>query len=309
MTRLGLALGSGGARGLAHVGVLSVLESAGLAPACIAGTSMGAIIGALYAECADSRMLGERLLAYTGNPEFLACWEPFIERDALSNRRSFFSELRRSIVRGVLTFKTLSTPAQRSAETLMVPLRRLYRAENIEDLRLPFACVAVDLLGGEPHVFSRGSLVTAIYASSAMPGVFPPLAWEDKLLVDGGGPYRVPVGVCSDLGADFILAVDIPSFWPEKDEFKTGVDVLMRSDAIARNRLNRLTLEMADLVVTPAVAGFHWADFGAAEKICEAGASAMTAALPALERILHERESAAARFKRSLRQLFSRNER
>ncbi len=304
-TRIGLALGSGGARGLAHVGVMAVLEEAGLAPACIAGTSMGSMIGALYAECTNAEEVARRLWAYTADAKFKASWEPFVEDDELEGERSLFSELRRSLQRKILTFKTFSSPSQQSAEALFEPLRRLFTVENIEDLELPFACVAVDLFSGEPRIFDHGYLISAIYASSAIPGVFPPLPYGGQLLVDGGGPYRVPVGVARRLGAEFVLAIDIPSFMPKKEQFKTGLDVLMRSDAVARMRLNRMILKEADFVVRPEVDQFHWANFGAADRIRAAGEEAMRAALPALRETLARRRSLRTRLGEGLRRWVS----
>ena len=265
---------------------------------------MGAIVGALYAEQMDASVVADKLWAYTKDPEFKACWEPFIEDTAMTEERGFFSEFRRSLQKKILTFKTFSSPSQQSAETLFEPLRKLFSTESIEELKLPFACVAVDLRGGEPRVFKRGYLVSAIYASGAIPGVFPPLPLGGELLIDGGGPYRVPVRVCHELGAEFVIAVDIPSFSPNKDEFKTGLDVLMRSDAIARNRLNQMILREADLVIRPDVGQFHWANFGAADEIRATGVEAMRAALPELRKALRARRSLSGRIGRTLRRAF-----
>ncbi len=299
MIKLGLALGSGGARGLAHEGILAVLEEEGLRPHCISGTSMGAIIGALYCEVGDIAEVARRLAIYTEDAEFKSCWEPFVEDDEMETRGRL-TEFRRAIQRRILSFKTFTTPAQQRAEQLLEPLRRLFETESIEDLQLPFACVAMDLISGEPRVFDRGFLVSAIYASGAIPGVFPPLPLGGQLLIDGGGPYRVPVSLARGLGAEFVLAIDIPTFAPARDEFKTGLDVMMRSDTIARQRLNHIVLKEADLVVTPEVGDFHWANFGAADKIREAGAESMRAALPELRAGLARHESLSFRIKRRI---------
>jgi NTE family protein len=305
--QLGIALGSGGARGLAHVGVLAVLEEAGLRPDVIAGTSMGSIVGALFAETPDPEIVAEKLWAYAADPEFKGSWEPFIEDDLNLENRGFLGSIWRSVQRRYLTYKTFSAPSQQSAERLMEPLQRLFSATSIEELKLPFAAMAVDLRGGEARVFDSGPLVDAIYASSAIPGVFPPLDLDGQLLIDGGGPFRVPVGLCRRLGADFVLAVDIPSFAPEEKDYKTGLEVLMRSDAVARNRLNKIVLEQADFVVKPQVSEFHWANFGAANPIREAGEQAMRDALPELRRRLKEREGLLHRFGSSIRRLFDRS--
>lgn len=294
MMKLGLALGAGGARGLAHLGVLQVLEEGGLAPERVAGTSMGAIIGALYAELLDTTEVIRRIELYTSDPHFRESWGAFAEDQELQDR-NFFQELRRSIQKRILTLRGFTSPSMQGAQSLLKPLQQVFRTQRIEDLQLPFAAVAVDLLSGEPRVFRRGDLVPAIYASSAIPAVFPPLPLEGQLLTDGGGPYRVPVGVCRELGADFVLAIDIPSFSAEGGDFRTALEVFLRSDQITRNRLNELVLREADFVVHPSVEAFHWANFGAAERIRAAGADAMREALPELRRKLRSRGTLAGR--------------
>ncbi|MCK4306113.1 MAG: patatin-like phospholipase family protein [Candidatus Eisenbacteria sp.] len=301
--RLGLAMGGGGARGLAHVGILTVLEEEGIYPTCIAGTSMGAIVGALYAESLDAKQVAAKVRIYADDPSFRASWEPFVRDEMLPENLGFFGGLRRSIQRKILSFKTFTSPAMQNAEGLLEPLQRLFSSTDIEDLHLPFAAVAVDLLSGKPHIFRTGNLVSAIYASSAVPAVFPPLLMENELLIDGGGPYRVPVNICRSLGADLVLGLDIPSFSPEKDEYKTGMDVLTRTDEITRDRLNRLVLREADIVVRPDVSCFHWANFGAVDPICTAGQEAMRAAIPELRRLLKERQAIRHRLRSWLRRL------
>ncbi|MCP4547254.1 MAG: patatin [bacterium] len=303
MTRLGLALGAGGARGLAHIGVLTVLEQADLIPTCISGTSMGAIVGALYAENLNASDVAGKIWTYTSDPKFKSSWAPFIEGDDLDQERNFVQELRRNIQKRILTFKTFTSPAHQKTEVLMEPLEALFQANSIEELKIAFAAVAVDLWSGAPHIFTAGDITQAIYASSAIPAVFPPLHLGDKLLSDGGGPYRVPVKVCRELGADFVLAVDIPSFTLDREEFKSGIDIVMRSDTIARHRLNRMVLREADFVVRPDVENFHWANFAAADRIREAGEAAMRSALPALQECIKERNSIRYRFQSKLRNL------
>ncbi|MBD3161548.1 MAG: hypothetical protein GF346_04935 [Candidatus Eisenbacteria bacterium] len=304
--RLGLALGSGGARGLAHVGVLSVLEREGLEPACITGTSMGAIAGALYADRRDAEEVAALVRSYTVDPRFQSIWEPFLEEIETTEPGGFFQDLRRAIHRRILTFRAFTSPSQTGSDHLLEPLGRLYTVRRIEELKLPFAAIAVDLRSGEPRVFTRGDLVEAVYASSAIPGIFPPLAAGSDLLIDGGGPYRVPVGFCRDLGADLVVAVDIPSFASEREEYERGVDIMMRMYEIAMDRLNGLVLRDADLVVRPAVERFHWAHFREFDAIREAGEAAMRDALPELRRLLRERTRVGARLRRTIGRLVGR---
>lgn len=304
--RLGLALGSGGARGLAHVGVLAVLEKEGFKPACIAGTSMGAIAGALYADRLDAEEVASRIRAYTEDSRFISIWEPFLDEVDPAETRGFFRDLRRSIHRRILTFRAFTSPSQTSADHLLDPLGRLYAARRIEELKIPFAAVAVDLRTGEPRIFTSGDLVEAVYASSAIPGIFPPLAAGADLLIDGGGPYRVPVGICRELGADLVIAVDLPSFSSDREEYERGVDIMARMYEIAMDRLNLLVLREADLVVRPDVDRFHWARFGEFDSIREAGETAMREALPELRRLVRERTGLGSRLRRTFGRLVGR---
>ncbi len=309
MIRLGLALGSGGARGLAHIGALAVLEEAGVRPACVAGTSMGAIIGALYADSLSAESVDRKIREYIEDPKLKASLKPFQEDDPGEKDRNLILELGHAIQRRVLKFRTFTSPALQDAAVLRAPLRRFFDTDRVEDLRLPFACVAVDLITGEPCIFRSGELVDAVYASSAIPGVFPPLATNEALLVDGGGPYRVPVSVCRELGADFVLALDLPSRTHTRDDYRTGIEILMRADQIARDRLNRLVLRDADLVVTPDVGDFHWANFWAVDDLVQAGEDAMRAALPELMRRMKAKRGLAAVMGRGLRRAFGRSPR
>ncbi|MDP6419288.1 MAG: patatin-like phospholipase family protein [Candidatus Krumholzibacteria bacterium] len=304
--KIGLALGSGGARGLAHLGVLEALEEAGLRPHCIAGTSMGAIIGALYAEHGSVEIIAERLKTYYDNPDFQASWEPFIDDEERVPEGGIFQELRRSLQKKILTFRTFTSPSQQKSVQLLDPLRTLFGSRRVEELGIPFAAVAIDLLSGEPEVFNHGPLVEAVYASSAIPGVFPPMEWQGKRLIDGGGSYRVPIGECRNLGANFVIAIDIPSFSKDPSEFERGLEILMRSDAIARNRLNRFVLKEADFVITPEVGRFHWANFLAETAIRNEGLLATRSSIAELQAALKSANRPSLRLRRKLRSWFSR---
>lgn len=300
--RIGLALGSGGARGLAHAGVLAALHEAGLAPDVIAGTSMGAIVGAVYSENPDPDRAWDRLSAFAHDPEFLSTWEPYIAKGSGNeDNGGRLHGMLDSLKKKMIAIKTATRPSLVEAEALRRPLEALLDARRFRDLAVPFAAVAVDLRTGDRIVYREGSLLDGVYASSAIPAVFPPLQSGGRIICDGGAPFRVPVDVCREMGADLVVAVDIPAFRNEKAEFRTGIDLILRSDTIARLRLNRFVLRQADLVISPEVGAFHWADFREAESCREAGHRAAAAAVPELRRMLAERGRPLARLKRWLR--------
>lgn len=298
-TKIGLALGSGGARGLAHAGVLAALEEAGLKPDFIAGTSMGAIVGSVYAERPDSVRAWERLSAFACDPDFLATWEPYIAKGSGDEENGGrLHGMLDSLKKKLIAIKTATRPSLVEAEALRRPLAATLKSRSFEELEIPFAAVAVDLLSGERVVFREGNLLDGVYASSAIPAVFPPLQTGGRLICDGGAPFRVPVETCREMGADFVIAVDIPAFKNDKAEFKTGIDLILRSDTIARLRLNRFVMAGADLVIEPAVGSFHWADFRAADSCRAAGYAAAQKMIPELRKAIADRESPLARIKR-----------
>lgn len=177
--RIGLALGSGGARGAAHTGVLKVLDREGVHPTIVAGSSIGSLIGAAYASGIPTADMEKEWLA-VGVSKVLRGFMPTFPRTGLSSGH----ELRKLLV-------------------------GLFGDVRIEDLPMPFAAVACDIDTGEPVALRSGSLVDAILASTAIPGIFHPVRWGSRILVDGGMVDPVPVSVCRDLGADLVIAVDI----------------------------------------------------------------------------------------------------
>ena len=229
----------------------------------VAGTSMGSIVGGLYAQNPDPELVWSRLEAYVRSEEFIAYWAPFVPREDNEglDARGRLMGLYEFMQRKLIAVRTVTRPYLQEAEQLLNPLHNLFGPINFEELQIPLATVAVDLVSGEGVIYKEGSLVKGIYASSCIPAVFPPVEDEGRIIVDGGGPYRVPIEACRQLGADFIIAVDIPAF--QERSFTTGLDMIMRSNTIARQRLNEFSCATADFVITPDVTDFHWADFGA----------------------------------------------
>lgn len=177
--KIGLALASGGARGAAHVGVLKVLEREGIKPCAIAGSSIGAMVGGAYAAGASVERIEQEWLN-TNLPKVVRSFLPTFPRAGLSSG----GELRKY-------------------------LRSMFGDLRIEDLKIPFAAVACDIDTGEAVVLREGPLVDALRASTAIPGIFFPVGWEGRFLVDGGLVEPLPVRICRELGAEIVIGVDI----------------------------------------------------------------------------------------------------
>lgn len=175
--KIGLALGSGGARGVAHIGVLKALEEEGIKPDYITGCSMGSVVGACYA----AGMTVDEML------ETVKEIKPLDLIDVNLN-------LRRSILKGNKMYDML---IQKIGDV------------RFENLYIPFECVASDVLSNKLIVLKEGEVATAVRASSSIPLIFSPVKWEDKILIDGGVLCRIPVEQVRDMGADVVIAVDV----------------------------------------------------------------------------------------------------
>jgi NTE family protein len=262
---------------------------------------MGAIVGGLFAEYPNAAVAWKRLNRYVNDKDFVASWSAFVAKEnGFEDSRNFsrFQDILDFAQRKLIALKTVTRPYLQDDARLRRPLENLFQARSFADLKIPLATVGVDLITGKKVVFDTGSLIDGIYASSAIPAVFPPLKQQDMMICDGGGAYRVPVDTCHEQGADFIIAVDIPAFAQQK--FSTGLDLILRNNTIVRQRLNDLVLATADLVIRPDVKEFHWANFRAGEACRQRGLEAGRQAMPRLRALLSERKSWAYRLRQQL---------
>jgi len=246
--RIGLALGGGAARGFAHIGVIQVLEEAGIRPDLVAGTSAGSLVAALYASGLD----GQRLAAIA-----LAMDEGAITDWAFPGR---------GVIRG---------------EALARWVREHTRGQLIEQMPLPLGIVAADLGSGAPVLFRRGDTGTAVRASSAVPAVFQPVRIGAREYVDGGLVAPVPVRFAREMGADLVIAVDIATP-PEGQATGDPVRLLLQTFNIMGASISRFELREADVVLRPQLTGIGSADFSARQRAIAAGREAAQAQLPAI---------------------------
>ena len=248
--RIGLALGGGAARGFAHVGVIQVLEEAGIRPALVTGTSAGSLVAALYASGKNGAQLQH--IAESMEEATIADW----------------------------TLQVLSRGALRG-EALAKYVNVQVGQKQIEALPMPLGIVATDLNSGNDIVFQRGDTGTAVRASSADPAVFQPVKIGSREYVDGGLDSPVPVRAAKKMGAELIIAVDISSP-PEAASASGTLEILLQTFTIMGKSINSLELQGADVVIRPQLLGVSSADFGSRKRSIEAGRKAMLAALPQL---------------------------
>jgi NTE family protein len=252
--KLGLVLGGGAARGFAHVGVIQVLEEAGIQPQLVVGTSAGSLVAALYASGKTGVQL--QRVAETMEEAALTDWTiPWLSR---------------GMMRGDALARYVS------AQT---------GGRRIEDARVPLGIVATDLHSGQGMLFQRGDIATAVRASSAVPSVFEPVRIGGRDYVDGGLVSPVPVRYARQMGADLVLAVDISSA-PEGNKAADMLQILLQTFTIMSKSINGFELKEADVVVRPALNNVGSAAFNERRRSIEAGRQAMLQALPQLRDIL-----------------------
>lgn len=283
--RLGIALGGGGARGLAHIGVLEVLEAHGIRPKYVAGTSMGAVVGAIYCLEGSAAGLRERARQMVSSAEFqdLKLDKFYTRADNVLAR--FRHELFEKFYLGALLYKR--SHSQPDATNRI--FHDLFGARTFDDCAIRFVCNALDIQSGDEVVFRHGPLAGAVWASCAIPGIFPPCARDGRLLVDGGVVDSIPIGPVRAVGATSVLAVYLSKRPDFPGEPSTGYQINQRSLAFMKYHLDQNALAGADLILEPDVHAFHWADFKSLDALAELGRRAAESRLGAIRAISRDR--------------------
>jgi NTE family protein len=283
-----LALGGGAARGLAHLGVLKVFEDEKVPIDMIAGTSLGALIGCMYASNPDAshwiRSVDQYLRSFRSRKTRLKFLKKLEEPS--NNHWGFFSDMAFLLRKGYFWGVTATKSAfigEKEYQDLIYPL---IPDISFEETRIPFGCVATDIRNGKRVMYTTGRLRTAISASCALPGIFPPVRDNGMSLIDGGWVERVPVLCARDMGADIVIAVDVSSDVTTFEE-KSGLDIVLRADAVTRIYLNQILASQADLVIHPAVGTKHWADFSNAKDLVTTGQNAAQEKMIAIRTLIH----------------------
>jgi NTE family protein len=259
--RIGLALGGGAARGFAHIGVIKALEAQGIYPEIVVGTSAGSVVGALYAAGNDG--FGLQKQAMEMDEASISDWAlPLFSKSS-----------------GVL-----------KGEALQTYVNKAVKNTPMEKLKLKFGAVATDLNSGQPILFQRGNTGQAVRASSSVPSVFQPVRIGDRSYVDGGLVAPVPVRFAREMGADFIIAVNI-STQADVQAAVSSVEVLLQTFAIMGQRLNHYELKDADVVIQPALGKMGGNDFASRNLAIMAGEQAAAAVMPQIKAKLKARQT------------------
>jgi NTE family protein len=256
VVKIGLALGGGAARGFAHIGVIKVLEAQGIVPDIVVGTSAGSLVGALYA--AGNNGFALHKLALDMDEAAISDWSvPLFAKAS-----------------GVLKGEALQNYVNKTINNVL-----------LEKLKIPFGAVATDLNSGSPILFQRGNTGIAVRASSAVPSVFQPVKIGGHSYVDGGLVAPVPVRFAREMGADFVIAVNISS-QPDVQSAASSLDVVLQSFAIMGQSINRQELKDADIVINPKLGNMKGNDFNGRNLAILAGEQAANDALAEIKRRL-----------------------
>jgi len=274
--KIGLVLGGGGARGLAHLGALGVLSEEGIEPDLVAGSSIGALLGAIYATTGDYQAAIAKVYDYFQCDcydkikfDFLKQTEESGLNDGLLDGLSRY--LRKKFFYNVVLANRLSFV---DMDVYLENIAWLIDDIDILDTKVPLAIVCTDIRSGHEAVLTEGSLREAVAASAAIPGVFPPIRNNEQLLVDGGWVDQLPVTVCRDLGMKFVIAVNVARELEQDYSTETGLDILRRTNAITRTVLNRMQAKEADILIEPEVGDISWAGFGCVDDCVDRGREA-----------------------------------
>jgi NTE family protein len=284
MSKLGLALGGGGARGLAHIGVLKVLEKENIRIDVISGCSMGSVVGALYSYFQNAEKLESFFINFIDNIDFEELGinelnEKTNRTTGLLDNISKYLKIRYNLYKSL---NRLSFFTDEIAEKIFSSLPDI----EIENLKIKFSAIATDLITGEEINLTNGSLREVVRASSAIPAIFPPVKIKDMLLVDGGATESVPVEIVRKIGADRVLAIDVTRCLQTTKEPQNLFDILFRTEDISTFHLSKLRLESADLIIRPKVKHLDWSEFLKVKEIIAAGEEITKKMLPEIKKLV-----------------------
>ncbi|TRX72149.1 patatin-like phospholipase family protein [Carboxylicivirga sp. M1479] len=272
--KIGLVLSGGGAKGLAHIGAIKVLEEAGIRPDYITGTSMGSIIGGLYAAGYSATEM-DSIVRTIDWAVVLSDQIPL--SDVVPEEKADYNRFQLEFD---ITPKGIKLPAgmvqgQQISRMLSDLTWHVSDCATFDDLPIPFRCVAVDLVTGESYVYKDGDLVQAMRASMAIPSVFTPVEKDSMYLVDGGVLDNFPTRLCREMGADIIIGVNVGSSEkPDIEDLKSITEILMTSAMIGSSTVLDESIDATDYLITPELHPYTSASFTDGEGIIERGEEA-----------------------------------
>ena len=267
--KIGLALGGGGARGAAHIGVLKVLHKNGIIPDVIGGTSAGAAIGAMYAATKDPDWIDNRFRDFLASDVYKEMGVDRLQAD--QNPESVIGQITKFVQDKLVFAMVLTRSSIIKKERLAKAYNHLIPVKSFDELKIPLNVFATDLQSGETICYDSGDLIDAVTQSGSIPGFVEPTIDNGKLLVDSGVSAPLPVRELKDK-ADFIIGVDISRGAPKIPMKKINIiEIITRAERITSQYYTDMLSDSADFLLRPDVLGLHWSAFDKYETLLENG--------------------------------------
>ncbi len=298
--KVGLVLGGGGARGLAHVGVLKVFQENDIKIDVITGTSIGALVGGLYAQNPDAEWVENRVQTFIKSNKFVQAGKNYFRHQRNFEPEDLLQQLAREIKKRVIINLAAHRKSLMKGERLQLAISELIQEGKIEDTKIPFACSAADLKYGETVVFDKGDIRFALSASAAIPGFIPPIENNGRLLVDGSVCDNFPVEAAYNLGAEIIIASNVSLDMDPAIQLDNVIDIIIRSNSVSTHHINKLLLEKVDCIIAPDTGTVHWSEFDKYDMLLDKGIEAAQKEVEQLKTLLKKKNSYLGRFKMSL---------
>ena len=265
---IGLALGGGGARGAAHIGVLQGLHDHRIVINTIGGTSIGAVIGAMYAATLDPYWVEKRFREFLDSDSYQQVGTSLLLNDR--DPDSVIGQIAKFVQNRLVIAIALNRDSIIKRSRLEKAIEFLVPVQTFEELKIPLNIYATDLQNGERVCYKSGDLINAVAQSSSIPGYFQPTDSNSQLLVDGAVSVPIPV-LEMKMIADFVIAINISRGTPEPMNKKSIIDIITRCDLITTLYLTDMMVNNADFIFKPDVLGLHWSEFDKFDVLLENG--------------------------------------
>ena len=268
MPLLGIALGGGGVRGAAHVGVLQEIDSAGIKIDSIAGVSAGAVIGCLYAYSLDGKWVEDHFRNIWSSQSLSGLTsKTFFDN---GSTKSFLGRIKGTLIDYVIALISLHRNSLIKNDQLREILELLVPFDNFDQLKIPLKIISTDIASGKDVISEEGNLIDALIKSCSIPGIMEPVIEGERVIVDGGVSMPIPISPLLE-SCDVTVAVDIGVYKFDNLKNPNAKSIKIRSDIITSNKLKLKQVSDADLVIRPDTNGLHWSRFDAGEILLENG--------------------------------------
>jgi len=287
--KFGLALGGGGARGFAHIGVLQRLEEIGIRPDFITGSSMGALVAAAYIKTGSAAATWTELDRMTQSEAFRKLGIHLINVKGRGGD-SFWHQVSAAIQDRIVINLAHSKPGLVQPDRVEAAIKVVVTEDSWSDSGTELGIVATDLYSGEDVYFTEGPLLPAVMASIAIPGFLPPIHFEGRTLVDGGVSQQVPIRMAREMGADFVLAVDVGQDIHPLAEMDNAMAIMSQSENIRSCHYRDMLNREADVLLLPEMPGVHWSAYEQREAFVDLGIAAFDERRVTMEQAWYQRK-------------------